>query len=581
MTSLFHSSGPKGSSSSSGQASSTNNPFQALTHFYEQELTDLHIDSTQSRQYRQQQQQQQQQQHNQTHRGKRSSPSSAFSFPPSAPFRSNSSSTSIPSIHDSKDKKHADEFNIFAQGVTHSTLANNFNIIPSSNADISEHLRQRQEYYLREARLRSADRNDGLGPIVDFSQLWQQQQHQHYGHHQHAVHHLLSRHHNPYAEEALHQRRQHKGRHYGESRSQPHHTTWVASTQQEQVEMDMSQEMEHAWHETMSDISSSSSSSSSSPALASANASKTLYPRRQQSSTIEEGSLASTFLNAAASLHSSWPLAPWAIETEAALMEFETLYKDYSQQQPQLLRRQLMHEHPQVSLHESHSAWPDEFSRAIMKETDTVPLSTALSSTRSVTDRRGSVKTCGFMLDPKRVHSSDEFEPLEISVVEAKADSMVSSAAGSASRQSLGSDEAWTAALRYEMQQDGSFDPTQTQQNHSKSSPKPLPHHQYEQHEEKTMVSIERPGLAFNDDVFEGDMLQAWMDTLAQEKQEADEQANESTEAVKEVEMSEADRLVLETAVRRLNALKHQLDGRSPSSPPPPLPLSPRMGHTA
>ncbi|KAF9907077.1 hypothetical protein EC991_011295 [Linnemannia zychae] len=75
----------------------------------------------------------------------------------------------------------------------------------------------------------------------------------------------------------------------------------------------------------------------------------------------------------------------------------------------------------------------------------------------------------------------------------------------------------------------------------------------------------EQPGQVFNDDLFEGDMLQAWMDTLALEKQEADEQEREQARAVSEVTEGKSDKqettdqVVLEVALRRLNLLMHQL----------------------
>ncbi|KAF9081894.1 hypothetical protein BGX29_004195, partial [Mortierella sp. GBA35] len=56
------------------------------------------------------------------------------------------------------------------------------------------------------------------------------------------------------------------------------------------------------------------------------------------------------------------------------------------------------------------------------------------------------------------------------------------------------------------------------------------------------------------------------METLAQEKQEADERVQEQNQVVEDVvekksaEEEAKDQMVLEVALRRLNALMHQLD---------------------
>lgn len=234
-------------------------------------------------------------------------------------------------------------------------------------------------------------------------------------------------------------------------------------------------------------------------------------------------------------------------------MEFETIYKDYGPHQRHGLGQQqqspLRHQHQQDWQESQQGSWLEEFAKV---QSEGAMASPPVSSS----NRRGSVKICGFMLDPKHP-SLDDFEALDgISAVEARANAVTAAVAASASYNILRDME--------------EFHPPMS------SIAQPMTTEHYESTTTHDLVSTERPGQIFNDDVFEGDMLQAWMDTLAQEKQEAvEEKEREAAPTVKDSEISEADRLVLETAVRRLNALMHQLDKRP--SPPPPLPPSPRM----
>ncbi|KAF9167917.1 hypothetical protein DFQ26_002371 [Actinomortierella ambigua] len=64
----------------------------------------------------------------------------------------------------------------------------------------------------------------------------------------------------------------------------------------------------------------------------------------------------------------------------------------------------------------------------------------------------------------------------------------------------------------------------------------------------------------YNDDLFEGDMLQAWISTLASEKQEAAAAAAATAAAEQaEQEAASADPVVLDMALRRLQRLMVQL----------------------
>ena len=275
-------------------------------------------------------------------------------------------------------------------------------------------------------------------------------------------------------------------------------------------------------------------------------------------------------MDAAAALPSSWPLAPWAIETEAALMEFETIYKDYGPQQqlPNGQHRPRLYHQQQLEgqEHQQAGSWSEEFAKASCEVSlSTLPVHSS--------DRRGSVKTCGFMLDPKH-QSLESFESLDdISSVQARVNAVAAATAVAFPGQTVDSTDTNVVAGHEARAADLSL----ADGFHPPMSIRPTT---YQKSTTNNLVFIEQPGQSFNDDVFEGDMLQAWMDTLAQEKQETDEEKEATLSANNnsgEGEISEADRQVLETAVRRLNALKHQLDSRLP----PPLPPSPHFDQEA
>ncbi|KAI8603281.1 hypothetical protein EDD21DRAFT_352001 [Dissophora ornata] len=535
---LFQSAGKGGSSSSSSSASA--NPFQALAHFYEQELSDLQTDSrlnsssldNNSRQYRQQHSFDKQSAANRGHH---------HLFPSSTSSSSSSSLCSSPSPVSAsfvaggrctqKDRisytQLQDEFKIFETPDSASAAPSHvFNQYHQNhhhggaNADISEHLKQRQEYYAREALLRSQDRRDGLGPIMDFSeQMWADfDLAGKYPSKSRLEDHLEARHNNPYAssgqqiQQEQYQLNQKSHRQWGEEQQQQ---GMRASSQQEQVLLDLDRSatldgMDQIWNMTHV----TSSLSADMTTISSASVSAT-------------GS--SAYRHAAVSAHSSWPLAPWAIETEAALLEFEAAhhddggqyhYRGHSVASPD-------EQHALIKLTMTGSDWSEEYTQA------------AVAASQS--SRRESLKTCGFMFDTKH-DGQDLSDPTTIL--------------------SLAEDTHMHSRGALTMQ------PIQA----------PLPQH-YQPHQfpvsdtmsmpmnQPTQEPIERVGQVYNDDVFEGDMLQAWMETLVQEKQEADERAKEEEDKkAKEIEEGEEktldeteQKLVLEVALRRLTALMRQL----------------------
>ncbi|KAG0091562.1 hypothetical protein BGZ93_004784 [Podila epicladia] len=552
MTNLLSHSGGKGSSSSS----SSSNPFQALAHFYEQEVTDNHIDAhlqspsgiASSRHFRQQQQQQQQKQqqqylHNYQVKGHHLFPSS-------------SSSNKDTFVRDNTDTDHGyQSFSNTISSPPHSTLAGHA-------ADISEYLKQRQEYYLREANIRSRDRKDGLGPIIDFSLLSKSRE----------LGHLTTNHYgHAHKDHVLDIYRQREG----------------AATQQEQVWLDISRAESlknndaQGWNRLWNQ--SGTSNSTNAPS----------------------GSIASSFLDAAAALPSSWPLAPWAIETQAAIMEFESTYKDYGTQ----YRSPMAYSQVQDGLpHSTASSWAEEFSKVKTHNIDeSAQAKDPKCKTPPFQERRGSVKTCGFMFDTKHqgllpeeslIASLGAFstltstlptmEPVSEKLATGYNDDvfegdMVKAWMETLEQENMVADErireqaqvpmsaivpvavaandypvpdtpsetlfeddmvqAWMNTLEQEMQE-----ADERIQEEEVKATGPVLHPLSAQHK------------VFNDDVFEGDMTSSWMDVLEQEKREADERMREQEKAKKESVDMVKDKEILDMALRRLNALMHQLD---------------------
>ncbi|CAO3569050.1 unnamed protein product [Mortierella alpina] len=583
MTSLlFHS--PKGGASSSSSSSSSANPFLALANFYEQELTDLQIDarlsdarrasttassssssSSGSRPYRQQ--------HKtvpspaaRTHHQHLfpSSPALSSSSSTSSSFSSPTLSSQSPASgkYTHQDPRYRytqpeDEFHTFSQGPPLHTLVPP-NVHGAANADTAEHLKQRQDYYAREARLRSQDRNDGLGPILDFSEEL------HWGPEtavtgvprRRLEDHLASKHFNPYGESPA---RSGRPQEQLQHRSPEKPRGSRASSQQEQVWMDQRRELTQMQLETLDKVWGEATTSATS----------SLHVTADPTAAIAGGSLASTFKDAAATLPSSWPLAPWAIETEAAFMEFEMIHKDSG---PTMMSRQT-YEAPQIttalvsytrdeSLKQAVD-WTEEFSRLELNTATDV----AANEGTVQKERRRSIKTCGYMLDARRrsIHTGmEELDPLTLvsSFSDLTSSTSLSQEASSRPREALDVSMAKQGFLA-------------TEAPMSTSARITLP--RLESRIEPNLTR--RDPEIYNDDVFEGDMLQAWMDTLAQEKQEADERSKEAKEksrlekeeeeeeeekdtSVTGADITPQDRLVLEVALRRLNALMHQLDRR-------------------
>ncbi|KAG0267619.1 hypothetical protein BGZ95_002814, partial [Linnemannia exigua] len=505
------------SSASASSSSSSANPFQALAHFYEQELSDLHVDC------RLQQQEQ----------AEPRPKSSSHLFP----------SSSVPTASDTwPSASPQDEFRIFSQRPSatpkwdphasshlHSTSIER----GQRQADVDEYLKHRQDYYAREARIRSQDRHDGLGPIIDFSVP---RSHGHSDRH----------HHHPHTDSSL------------ESRGSR------GTSQLEQVWMDLGpesvpaqlndhtstdstlfQDMESAWSRYSEGTTSWKASTTASGSL------QAVFPRLG----------ASNFRQAAASLHSSWPMAPWAIEAEAALMEVETIHH----QHPGTVNHtsnvyQTPAIHLQTTAPESqYPSWVQEFSHddsIVNTGTSNFSASAGKDQEQTRKDIHGTrristVMTCGFILEAK--NHQDTTDPfLGPDATNYKMMDILS-------QQDIQSTQTTIISDTLALEQQSTSHPTTTYDS-ILNQPFPLPRLRDLDENPK-----EQPGQVFNDDLFEGDMLQAWMDTLAQEKQEANEQVQEQEQVTVEmtgghlVKQEVADQVVLEVALRRLNVLMRQL----------------------
>ncbi|KAI9231542.1 MAG: hypothetical protein BYD32DRAFT_430583 [Podila humilis] len=542
MTSLLFQSAGKGSSSSS---SSSSNSFQALAHFYEQELTENHIDarlssSSTSRHSRQQQQQQQNHQTKCHHL-----------------FPSSSSSKDTFTQRGISDTDHG--YQSFSNSISppHSTLTNGH-----ANADISEYLKQRQEYYLREANLRSRDRNDGLGPIVDFSLLAKSRE---------LGDRLSVNHYN-------HAHRDHTHVHLQKQRE--------ATTQQEQVWLDITRaeslkKDKADWNSLWSQGASNS----------------TTIPN--------SSSMVSSFVDAAVALPSSWPLAPWAIETQAAIMEFEAIYKDYGPQSRPIAHALV----DGLPIRSTATSWADEFSKAQTYIPDEG--AQAEDHKRKVQspsqERRGSVKTCGFMFDTKHqgLLSEEAFMTSQgsTSTLMSTPTMKISKEPATACNDDVFEGDmmtAWMETLEQEAREanERNREPTPVPEVPTvvppapaiAPVPEPLSESPFEddmmqawmntleqekqeaderiQEEEEKIagsmlypLSPAPPKEVHNDDVFESDMTSSWMTVLEQEKREADERIREQEEVKKQDSVDPIkDKVILDMALRRLNALMHQLD---------------------
>ncbi|KAF9149435.1 hypothetical protein BG015_008762 [Linnemannia schmuckeri] len=549
MASLLFQSG-KATSSSSSSSSSAANPFQALAHFYEQELSDLQIDSR----LQQQQQQQQQQQHSASEKQK----STNHLFPSSYTRKD------ITSFSASQRNHHPqDDYKIFSQ--TASTQWSPYSrshlhiTSPSAggegHADISEYLKQREDYYTREARLRSQDRHDGLGPIVDFSEP---HSHGHLGHYHHHPHVISSRLEDQLLDSA-----------FGQSRHN-HHRGSQGLTQLEQVWMDLgpdsvpvhnstdanwSRNIDSAWNKL-------SERTTLSPG-------STLSPDAHLVASPTPSSV-SNFRQAAASLHSPWPMAAWAIEAEAALMEVETIHYQHTANYDARVHSSTYMYHQQeiqtTTTGPQNATWAQEFSHAesatkaaISNSSNIRKEAESASQDMSEMRRELAVKTCGFILESKNHRDASDPTFLDPDVLNFKASNSQSRLDDHHS--AVSTSPPGLLALK---QTSAPYSPIDNGSAHP--HPVSMPHM-----EDIGATVKEQPGQVFNDELFEGDMLQAWMETLAQEKQEADQRVQEAGQVeAEEVTLKKSveetqDQLVLEVALRRLNVLMHQL-GRTQTS---------------
>ncbi|KAG0318567.1 hypothetical protein BGZ99_005596 [Dissophora globulifera] len=616
MNLLFQSTGKSTGSSSSSSATTSANPFQALTHFYEQELMDHQYDSRLgnsthrqfSRHY-----------DNFNNKHPASSPAKGHHhyqhqqynhlFPTSdaSSLSSSSSQSSTPlsssPVHSSHRNSIQDEFRLFsaagspASGVPAVTpsmpshVMHHHNYHGGARADISEYLKQRQEYYAREASIRRQDLHDGLGPIVDFSELFCAK----YdaladteggvgigGIKSRLEDHLEARHNNPYASKQQHHEHHQQQLPGMRAFSQQEQVLWdfqgrtasptvpavtapPAMTAKEVSDdgyaevltrMMSNMDMDQAWEESQAPKTLSFSAANMMTLPSTAMTPAAVVP-------MATGSTPSTMhREAAESVHSSWPLPQWALETEAAFMALEGVHQQsnyHSQPQQEYPGR---YQEPFENPTTTTGGWVEEYTQVLPTE-KSIP---ALDSERPFTQDKGeSLKTCGYMLDVKSKHDLlDPVTTLWFTPSVSNSPSMT------------------PASLQQQHQQEdtpGAADPISKRTHLDRSAPLAM-----------TTTAIEWPMLEeqmnpepngrmrqiYNDDTFEGEMLQAWMETLAQERQEANERAKSEEDekasmTAKEEETEQKDdhpldelqqKQVLKVAVRRLDALMHQLDRR-------------------
>ncbi|KAG0021410.1 hypothetical protein BGZ80_002467 [Entomortierella chlamydospora] len=543
MSSLLFQSTGKGDGGSS--STSAANPFMNLAHFYEQELTDQHIDSrssSSSRQYRQQ------------------TPvtPSKMSHIPKPTMNSRILVVQVPII-----------------------ITIPMTLYPFSNT-LAAIMGQTQ------------DRKDGLGPIVDFSQhistLIEN------GQYSPEVksrleNHLEARHHNPYAEKRQFSR------------------GMRASSQREQVLMDMNQgginslesDLDSAWKESM------------------------LAPGSSSTRPTDLSTTTTTYLQEAT--------MPKDLRITSRTIETEALHGSYGPQQHHTNLNSQMQEPINSHATVMNRDWADEFARA------------ALTSSQSQSDqvntdstgRRDSLKTCGFILDPKNNHDFSFSDPATVLSFETStvpvSSSPITSAPTFNTHQHYGDNlitqipvpahsapeplrvinevynddvfeddmlQAWMETLAQEKQEADE----RAKESHQPSIPEPVETYnddgfesdllqawkesleqEKQESDERTkelidktipVDSVEMAAVMdreiYNDDVFEGDMLQSWMETLALEKQEAKENEEKLRQAKDDVDKEEEEnksdnrlldeteqKLILEMALRRLNGLMHQL----------------------
>lgn len=215
--------------------------------------------------------------------------------------------------------------------------------------------------------------------------------------------------------------------------------------------------------------------------------------------------------------------------------------------------------------------WAQEFSHAksateaaVSNSSDINIEAESVRQDRSSMRRGSAVKTCGFMLESKNHRDASDPTFLDPEVLNFKA-----------TNSQLQADDYHAAISTSPLPPSGLLPLEQTSVPYPSTDNGSLHSHPVSMlHMEDTSATIkERPGQVFNDDLFEGDMLQAWMETLAQEKQEADERVMEAGSVVEEekakvkksAEEDSKHQLVLEVALRRLNVLMHQL-GRTQKS---------------
>ncbi|KAF8943929.1 hypothetical protein BGZ47_004893 [Haplosporangium gracile] len=263
-------------------------------------------------------------------------------------------------------------------------------------------------------------------------------------------------------------------------------------------------------------------------------------------------------------------MAAWAIEAEAALMEVETIHYQHTAGYDARVHSSTYIYHQQeiqtTTAGPQNATWAQEFSHAesvtkaaISNSSDIRKEAESVNQDMNGMRRESAVKTCGYMLESKNHRDASDPTFLNPDVLNFKASN--SQSRPSNYRSAVSTPPPGLLALKqtsapYPSIDNGSIHPHPISVLHM---------------EDIGATVKEQPGQVFNDDLFEGDMLQAWMETLAQEKQETDQRVQEAVQVVEEEatvkkSVEEAkDQLVLEVALRRLNVLMHQL-GRTQTS---------------
>ncbi|KAG0234567.1 hypothetical protein BGW42_006452 [Actinomortierella wolfii] len=376
---LFQAGSAKASSSSA-------NPFLDLAHFYEQEINELLIDARLSNSHAS---------WNSSHLHSQMS----FRTPSDSPRSASMASTEYSTFTGSSSASAS------ASAATLDASSRTCNSSQSSSTSFSipsQHRRWSLDDYAAEARKRSEDRHDGLGPIIDFSAPvipsptfslespssssssssssspslspwtsedhwmhhrnpyattavdWRTHNHPPLPHHPHHHHHFHSHnddhdyrlaHQNGYMratsqneqvwmdmEQAFQRATPSSASSSSDSILHQHHDkrkgkTVLTNHHQPRSQSDLTGEWEHMWNQPQSSL---TTSTLYPPVTADANNSTMTVPTANMLTAASSSTTEGVFHGTTAMLPSEWPMAPWAIQTEAALMETEAMHHPHS-----------------------------------------------------------------------------------------------------------------------------------------------------------------------------------------------------------------------------------------------------------